>query len=287
MGKKLDKMLERRVDEALACPLLTQEQMYEYIDKLWDDLYNGVEGCTAIEFEGNKDKYQKLSHTKYALTGEAVIMLHRMNADNPKWIHSGKDTTLDAYAIIGKAGKPETNPKTRAFWKCFFEETHSCHISELESFYAVVIANDTCDYDKKCSPDKEYDASQDYVLITYFTNGELLHSVFREAREVDAVKSFISDMGVIINDKSSSTSSNDNKKDMPGAETFIKLLSEIAPEAIAASQHSSDNKGDAPPTSSNKVSRKKVLEGIAKKNDTPPRPSNGADEEGIALADTE
>jgi hypothetical protein len=273
---KLDKMLERRVDESMETPL-TEEQMKEFIESSAGNHNNRIE----IDFVC---KVQLLPQHDWRFD-EAIVRIHRKNADNPVWLHSNSDTLLDAFAYIGKADKPLPNTKSRAIWEFKAKESDPYHFSELENFLSVVIVNVA----QVFGPDlsyigTRYDDVKNFALLTWFNNGELEIAEVKDPRDVDTVKVFISDIvatGATVNDGFSLPKDKEYEKILPQAEAYWELLSKLDEAWNEAPLPSNSGDNNAPLSNAGTDSVVEALPTIADKDDDPsPATTTSEEKEG-------
>jgi hypothetical protein len=292
-GSGLDKALERRVEEILESRL-TGELLTHYAEAIYDNLYNGGEGCTEIdcmdgmqlfplcpETDRNIEQSRLASHT---LTGEGVIMLRHRFDDTREWIDTNNYIDVyasDAYATIGTTRKSETFI-TRGIWTYSpkgAKGADSYYDYELESLYSALIANDTYGRNNgPNNPSKDYDAAKDYAIITWFIRdtikeiGGVFHLKFTEVSDVAAVKAFIAEMTGIMgdSDEADSEGDSDSTTAMPDEEVFKSLISKLTV---------TEEKKAVPRPPSDRPDKKKVLEEVlAKKTGTQPTVKNAGDD---------
>ena len=259
---------------------LTGELLTHYAEAIYDNLYNGGEGCTEIDLEYSVQRFPLCAETdcdrgvryphlmEHLLTGEGVIMLHHRFDDTREWIDTDNYIDInvsDAYATIGTTGKSETPSITRGIWTYRLKSDDSLHKIELESLYSALIANETYGYDNGPNkPDKDYDAAKDYALVTWFIRdtikeiGGVFHLKFTEASDVAAVKAFIAEMTGIMgdSDEADSEGDSDSTTAMPDEDVFKSLISKLTV---------TEEKKPVPRPAVNRPDRKKVLEEVLAK----------------------
>ena len=131
---------------------------------------------------------------------------------------------MKTWLIFGKVANHITGiPQTRAFWRSADKEDDESIACELQSIYAVVIANPDYIYEE------EHDVSKDYAIVTWFTNGELRVLDDIRGSELDMVKTFISDMWEVLEE----TYPEKNRREIPSIqsneELFKELISKLTP----------------------------------------------------------
>ena len=209
----IEKEVLRRIKKYSNSPFFTNEPIQQYCERIKKEANGDCNDSSHMNFNERKQLLPSGTH-QFA---EAVVMINPKYADH-SWIHSGESNTLDAEAYIGKIKNPILGvQETRAFWRRRLEDTGEDQLIELESLYTVALVNHSFNTDNE-----KPNATENYALITCFTNNSIVEWVFYEIPSIDLINGFISYISAALK-----ANPEMKLKFMPTQDVFIELISKL------------------------------------------------------------
>jgi hypothetical protein len=261
---------------------LTEAKMKEFCNHIKSNADEDMDDNIVIDFSSG---YFRQDSVDYWLNGGAVVKIHSVGADERDWLYIKEDEKLDAVIYIGGH-----TFDLRAFMRFKQEDDGSERIIELKSIRVAAISKTCWNRCNNCNRiyedigrcnKKAFDL-KDYALITHFSKGELLAHIVQgdsdyvncvkngrlstfeivKGAELDAVKSFITEIASSLNDESALTAGNGSKTNRPDEKEFDELISEISKSSKDDTDISQSEDTDAPPLVDKESKRRKKVEKV-------------------------